>query len=267
VLPAFYQTRWFVILCALASILSLWLGMTLRVKYVAAGIKQRAEERADERIRIARDLHDTLLQGVQGLLLNFHAAAQRVPAEHESKQALERALASADRVILEGRDRVNRLRSEHLKNINLEPSIRELADDLACRSKMQVALETSGTQQPLRAEVVDEVYFIAREALANSFRHSGASQIVIAVGYEEDRFRLECRDNGRGFSAQEFHQYQANGHWGIRGMSERAQRIGADLNLKSAPGEGVHVSIVVPATRAYVRSHRFRSMFRRPGTS
>jgi signal transduction histidine kinase len=114
---------------------------------------------------------------------------------------------------------------------------------------------------------MDEVYFITREALANSFRHSGASQVVVALGYEEDRFRLECHDNGRGFSAKELHEYQANGHWGIRGMSERAQRISADLNLKSAPGKGVRVSIVVPAACAYVRNHRFRSLFRRPSTS
>jgi ligand-binding sensor domain-containing protein len=267
VLPTFYQTIWFKLLCALMGVLLLWLGLTLRVRYITVGIRQRVEERANERVRIARELHDTLLQSVQGLLLNFHAAAQRVPAEHESKQALEKALASADRVILEGRDRVNRLRSGHLKNGQLEPSIRELIDEMATRSKMQFGLETTGTEQPLDPEVMDEVYFITREALANSFRHSGASQVVVALGYEEDRFRLECHDNGRGFSAEEFHEYQANGHWGIRGMSERAQRIGADLSLKSSPGEGVRVSIVVPAVRAYVRNHRFRSLFRRPSTS
>jgi len=262
VLPAFYQTAWFRLLCALAGILLLWLGLSLRVRYVAAGIRQRAEERANERVRIARELHDTLLQGVQGLMLNFHAAAQQVPTEHQSRLALEKALASADRVILEGRDRVNRLRSEHLKNGQLEPAIRELAEDLAARSEMQFELKANGTQRSLDAEVMDEVYFIAREALTNSFRHSEASQVVVALEYGPDRFTVECRDNGCGFVLQQFQKEQTNGHWGIRGMSERAQRIGADFNLKSAPGEGVCVSIAVPAARAYLRNHRLRPLIR-----
>jgi ligand-binding sensor domain-containing protein/two-component sensor histidine kinase len=263
VLPAFYQTIWFKLLCALACILLLWLGLTLRVRHLAWGIRQRAEERANERVRIARELHDTLLQGVQGLLLNFHAAAQQVPAEHQSKLTLEKALASADRLILEGRDRVNRLRSEHFKNGQLAPSIRELADDLSGHSAMQFSLKTEGIQQPLDPEVEDEVYFIAREALTNSFRHSGASQVVVALDYERDRFTLECRDNGRGLSERELCECQANGHWGLRGMSERAQRIGADFKVNSVLGEGFRVSIVVPATQAYLRNHRFRFLFQR----
>jgi signal transduction histidine kinase/ligand-binding sensor domain-containing protein len=266
ILPAFYQTWWFEALCAAMGALVIWLGLTMRVKYVGAQIKMRIEERAEERVRIARELHDTLLQGVQGLLLNFHAAAQRVPVGHESRQALEKALTSADRVILEGRDRVTRLRSENLKNGQLEPSIRELADDLATRSKMQFELEATGTQKPLDPEVEDEVYFIARETLMNSFLHSGASQAAVTLDYEKDRFTMECKDNGRGFTERELQECQTNGHWGIRGMSERAQRIGADFNLKSAPGEGVRVSIVVPAGRAYARNHRFRSLFRHPST-
>jgi signal transduction histidine kinase len=263
ILPAFYQTWWFETLCAAITALMIWFGLTMRVRYVAAQIKMRIEERAEERIRIARELHDTLLQGVQGLLLNFHAAAQRVPVGHDSRQALEKALASADRVILEGRDRVTRLRSEHLKNGQLEPSIRELADNLAALSKMEFVLEKTGTLQPLDPEVMDEVYFITREALTNSFRHSGASQVVVALDYGRDRFRLECRDNGRGFATRDFQEYQTNGHWGLRGMSERAQRIGGDFNFHSAPEEGVRICIDVPASRAYIRNLGFRSFFRR----
>jgi signal transduction histidine kinase len=212
-------------------------------------------------------LHDTLLQGIHGLLLNFHAAAQRVPVDHESKPALERALVSADRVILEGRDRVNRLRSEHLRNGELELSLRELTDDLATRSRMQCDLETAGMRQALDPEVADEAYFIAREALANAFRHSGATQVVVTLDYDRDKLRLECSDNGRGFSIEKSHEHQMNGHWGLLGMSERAQRIGADFTLKSAPGEGVCVSIVVPAARAYIRNRRWTSLFRRPNGS
>jgi signal transduction histidine kinase/ligand-binding sensor domain-containing protein len=267
VLPRFYQTWWFEALCIAFLGFVLWLGFTARIRYIAAQIKLRAEERANERIRIARELHDTLLQGIHGLLLNFHAAAQRVPVDHESKPALERALVSADRVILEGRDRVNRLRSEHLRNGELELSLRELTDDLATRSRMQCDLETAGMRQALDPEVADEAYFIAREALANAFRHSGATQVVVTLDYDRDKLRLECSDNGRGFSIEKSHEHQMNGHWGLLGMSERAQRIGADFTLKSAPGEGVCVSIVVPAARAYIRNRRWTSLFRRPNGS
>jgi signal transduction histidine kinase/ligand-binding sensor domain-containing protein len=261
ILPAFYQTVWFELLCALMTALMIWFGLAMRVRYVAAQIKLRIEERAEERVRIARELHDTLLQGVQGLLLSFHAAASKVSPDHESKEALNRALITADRIILEGRDRVNRLRSEHFKNGQLEPSIRDLAGDLTAGSDIHFAMKTKGTQQPLDPEVEDEVYFIAREALTNSFRHSGGSQVVVALDFEKDKFTLECKDDGRGLSDQEL--FETNGHWGLRGMSERAQRIGADFKINSVLGEGVRVSIVVPAAQAYIRNHRFRFLFQR----
>jgi Y_Y_Y domain/Histidine kinase len=114
VLPSFYQTWWFAALCIVIAALLIWLGLTARVRSVSRAITIREEGRADERIRIARELHDTLLQGVQGLLLTFHVAAEKVPADHESKRSLEKSLATADRIILEGRNRVSRLRSEYL---------------------------------------------------------------------------------------------------------------------------------------------------------
>ena len=263
ILPHFYETGWFLVLCALIGALLVWRVICVRVRYASDAIRIRAEERAEERVRIARELHDTLLQGVQGLLLSFHTAASKVPPEHESKEALNRALITADRIILEGRDRVNRLRSEHLTNGKLEPSIRELTDDLAVLSKMEFALERTGAQQPLNPEVMDEVYFITREALTNSYRHSGGSRIVVALNYGRDRFRLECRDNGRGFAKRELAEFETKGHWGFRGMTERAERIGADFNFHSAPGEGVRICIDVPAARAYIRNLGFRSFFRR----
>jgi signal transduction histidine kinase/ligand-binding sensor domain-containing protein len=267
VLPHFYEMRWFQGLCILAAALLIWIGICARLRHASAAIRIRAEERAEERVRIARELHDTLLQGIQGLLLSFHSAAAKVPAEHESKEALDRALMSADRIILEGRDRVNRLRSEHLMNGELETSIRELAGDLASLSKMAFELERTGTQRRLDPEVMDELYFITREALTNAYRHSGGSQVIVALDYEKERFRLECRDNGRGFSTQGLADLETKGHWGLRGMSERAERIGADLTFESATGKGVHITVNVPAVRAYVRTVGFRLFFRRPASN
>ena len=257
ILPAFYQTWWFEALAALSGILLLWAALSARVRYVTREVRMRAEERATERIRIARELHDTLLQGVQGLLLSFHVAAEKVPDSHESKKALERALATADRIILEGRDRLSRLRSDRLASSELEPSIQELAGDLDSRFKIDFAMECEGSRKPLNPEILEEVYYIAGEALTNAFRHSGASRIVFRLDYGKSHFRMECQDNGRGFSERELREAESKGHWGLRGMSERAKRIGAKLSYEGAAGDGVRIRLVLRASRAYLRAHSF----------
>jgi signal transduction histidine kinase/ligand-binding sensor domain-containing protein len=257
VLPTFYQTAWFAALCATAVIMLLWLGLTARVRYVTAGIKQRAEERADERIRIARELHDTLLQGVQGLLLNFHVAAQKVAADHESKEALEKALATADRIIVEGRNRVNRLRSENLTDAELKSLIEGVADNLNSIAAIDCAVERKGGRAALQNHVVDEIFCIAREALTNAYRHSGASQIVVELNYQKREFRMICRDNGRGFDSTEFLTGPTNGHWGLRGMAERAEKMGGSFSCNSSVTGGTEIHLTVPARLAYQRQGPF----------
>jgi len=263
VLPAFYQTIWFTVLCVVSGVLLLWLGLTARVRYLTAAIRQRAEERADERIRIARDLHDTLLQGVQGLLLSFHAAASKVPAEHESKRALEKALARADQIILEGRNRVTRLRSEDLTDAELKSLIEGVATSLNSVSAVNFVIERTGGSDALQSHVADEVFCITREALTNSFRHSAASQIAVELDYQKCAFRMTCRDNGRGFDPEASLASPTNGHWGIRGMAERAERIGAKFCCTSAPEKGTEVSVAIPGRLAYARASRFRDLFAR----
>jgi signal transduction histidine kinase len=237
-----------------------WAAVSLRIRYVSSAIRIRAEERADERIRIARELHDTLLQGVQGLLLSFHVADQRVPADHESKRALEKALTTADRIILEGRNRVTRLRSENLTDTELKPSIERVAADLNSIATINFAVERRGGSDTLQSHVVDEIFCIAREALTNAFRHSEASRIVVELDYQKREFRMTCRDNGRGFDADAL-LASPNGHWGLRGMAERAEKIGANFSYTTGAEEGTEVHVVVPARRAYVRPSRFRQPF------
>src|SRR5262249_11341817 len=173
--PSFYQTIWFALLSALAGVLVLFGLFALRVRAITRGIRARAEERADERIRIARELHDTLLQGIQGLLLNFHVAAKKIAPDNESKQMLEHALSTADRIIIEGRNRVSSLRSEHLTDAELIGSIESVGSDLMPARKLDFRVNRSGDPATLHAHVADEVFYIAREALTNAFRHSGAA--------------------------------------------------------------------------------------------
>lgn len=267
ILPLFYQTWWFEALSAVMGLVVLWLAVTARTRSVAAAAKMRAEERAEERVRIARELHDTLLQGVQGLSLSFHVAAEKVPDSHEAKQALEKALATADRIILEGRDRVNRLRSDRLASSEFEPSIQALADDLKSRFSVEFAMEYAGHREPLNPDILEEIYYIAQEALTNAFRHSGGSRIVLKLDYGRSHFSMECRDDGRGFGAGELREAESKGHWGFRGMSERAEQIGAKLIHESAPGNGTTIRLVLRSGRAYLRDRSLRMLFRfyRPG--
>jgi signal transduction histidine kinase/ligand-binding sensor domain-containing protein len=252
ILPHFYERRWFQALLVLIAATLVWASLSLRVTYVSRAIKMRAEERADERIRIARELHDTLLQGVQGLLLSFHVVAQKVPVDHESRQALEKALSTADRIILEGRNRVNRLRSEHLTDSELKASIERVASELDGDTAVEFVIERKGGNDTLQAHVVDEIFCIAREALTNAFRHSEASRIVVELDYQRQQFKFRCRDNGRGFD-EVLRASQRDGHWGLQGMEERAEKIGGNFSRTSSAGRGTEVQVLVPARRAYTR--------------
>jgi signal transduction histidine kinase len=199
------------------------------------------------------------LQGVQGLLLTFHVAAERVPADHESKKALEKALSTADRIILEGRNRVTRLRSENLTEPELKTAIEGVARELNGNTAVEFGAERKGEgSETLQAHVVEEIFCIAREALTNAFRHSNGSRVVVELDYQTRQFVFSCRDNGGGFDPLDLPASQSNGHWGLRGMAERAEKIGATFSCTSSASTGTNVQIIVPARRAYLRIRRFR---------
>jgi signal transduction histidine kinase len=265
ILPHFYERTWVQVLFVLAGVLLAWTAISLRFRYVSAAIRMRAEERAEERVRIARELHDTLLQGVQGLLLSFHVAAEKVPPDHVSKKALEKALTTADRIIIEGRNRVNRLRAEKLNDAELKSLIESVAANFNSVRAIDFAVERRGGSDTLNSHVVDEVFCIAREALTNAFRHSGASRIVIELDYQKGTFRMSCHDNGRGFDAVALSTNATNGHWGLRGMAERAERIGANFACTSSAGQGTEIQVRLPARLAYERSSRLGQLFGRRG--
>lgn len=251
ILPRYYQELWFKVFCALVVIALVWLAIRARLLHVEMAIRERAEERADERISIARDLHDTLLQGVQGLLLTFHSAAERVPEGHESKQALEHALATADKIIVEGRDRVKGLREQNLTGKELCSALEALGDDLNVSKTVNYSVTCEEGQKTLASHIASEVFLIAREAIINAFRHGQATKITVFVRYGRRDFTLQCCDDGRGFDLETSHAHVGHGHWGIRGMSERAQKLRALLRMRSRPGQGTSVYLALKASRAY----------------
>ena len=111
--------------------------------------------------------------------------------------------------------------------------------------------------------MVDEIFCIVREALTNAFRHSEASLVVVELDYQKREFKMSCRDNGRGFDVEAFRALRSNGHWGLRGMEERAQSVGAKLSFTSAADKGTEVHVTVPARLAYARHRRFGDFLKR----
>jgi len=216
----------------------------------------RLEERVGERTRIARELHDTLLQSFQGLMFRFQAALDLLPARPaEAREAFENALDRADQAITEGRDAIQDLRSSTVERNDLAPAVTALGEELAGDDPSGEApafrLVVEGTPQNLHPILRDEIYRIAREALRNAFQHAHARRIEVEFTYEEALFRLRIRDDGSGIDPSVLDQGNRPGHWGLAGMRERAKRIGAQLEVWSQPGAGTEIELSIPGAIAF----------------
>jgi signal transduction histidine kinase/ligand-binding sensor domain-containing protein len=250
VLPAFYETSWFRLLCFLMASALVWLLVHLRLRYLSARIRERSEERANERVQIARDLHDTLLQGIQGLMLRFHFAAEKVPEGAEVRDMLNVALSTADRILQEGRERVKHLRDSNLSDVDLMDSLEMVGKELNWTNDTVLSVRIEGAARTLQPVVKEELFCIGREALTNAFRHAQASRIEISIDYGRRELRLCCSDDGCGMEPEVLAQ-GLSGHWGLLGMRERARKIGANLEACSVQGEGTEVAVALTARRAY----------------
>ena len=262
VAPAFYQTKWFYVLCALLLGAVLWLIYRLRLKYVTAKMQERMEERARERVRIARDLHDTLLQGIQGLVLRFHFATEQLPPEEPVRQMLRTALDQADEVISEGREKVRDLRAESTSERDLKEDLANAAFALQDDTDAQISVTVTGETRPLRAPVRDELYWIGREALTNAVRHARATHIIVDLTYGAKSFSLHCRDNGCGIVPEILRDGRTDGHWGMIGMRERAVRMGGNLEVSSKRGTGTDLEVRIPGSAAYTDNGLFAPILR-----
>jgi signal transduction histidine kinase len=224
----------------LLALLALYL---LRLRQVSARLRLQLGERIGERERIARELHDTLLQSVQGLIWRIDGLSRRLPVEEPVRRDLRQALDDAEAVLVEGRDRVAALR-DTANGETLDRQIRQLAERL--RGSQQTALEVQveGSPRALQPLPQDEVLQIAREALANALRHAGAAHISITLSYHPKTFELVVRDDGRGIPPEAL--AGKSGHWGLHGMRERARNIGAQLEVRNAQ-PGTELRLQAPA--------------------
>jgi signal transduction histidine kinase/ligand-binding sensor domain-containing protein len=267
--PAYYQTTWFLLSCAAAFVAFLAALYQLRLRQVAQQFNLRLEGRVSERTRIARDLHDTLLQSFQGALLKFHAVTYLLPDRPaEARQKLESVIDQAQEAIVEGRDAVQGLRSSTMVTNDLAHAITTLGEELAADQTgpnypdFRVIVE--GASRDLVPLVRDEVYRIASEALRNAFRHAQAGRIEVEILYAKRQLRLCVRDNGKGIDPKVLAEGMREGHYGLAGVHERAKLVGGKLAIWSKPDSGTEAELSIPASLAYAKSPGARrSLFSR----
>ena len=248
--PAYWQTWWFRLSGLIACVLAILLFVRLRMNALAAQMNMRFEERLAERTRIAQELHDTLLQGFMSASMQLHVADDRLPADSPAKPLLGRVLQLMGRVIDEGRNTVRGLRSSDVVRPNLEEEFSRIQKDLAISTQSEFRVVVEGAPRRLRPVIHDEIYFIGREALANAFRHSGASEVGIEIEYTTSHLRVLVRDNGCGMDPQLLTAGR-DGHWGLSGMRERAERIGGKLKVLSMASAGTEIHLSVPSRLAF----------------
>ena len=253
--PLFWQTWWFrlsvVVVCA-AGILALY---RIRLRQLTSRINLRFQERLAERTRIAQELHDTLLQGFLSASMQVHVAADRLPKDSAVKPALGRALELMGQVIEEGRNAVRGLRSSASTSLDLEHAFSQIQQELVTADQTGEEVDfrviVDGEQRPLHPVLRDEVYRIGREALINAFRHARAKKIEMELKYSAKQLCVLVRDDGCGIDPNVL-QTGRDGHWGLSGMRERADRIGARLHVMSSASAGTEIELSVPGNVAFL---------------
>lgn len=245
--PTVWQTGWFKLLAAAACAALLVLAYRLRVRYLTRRVAERMHVKMAERERIARTLHDTFLQTVQSLLLRVDAIAARMPRDDRARRELDAAIGQASSALGEGRAQLLELRS----GAGLEALLRDVVEQLqAAHPGIAIGLRIEGQRRPVDPEIAGEAAAIAREALHNASIHAQASQVRAVLDYGAAGLTLTVADDGRGIDADVLRN-GAGGRWGLVGMRERAQRIGATLTIAAGSEGGTVVRLALDGARVY----------------
>ena len=259
--PHFYQKNWFRLACVTAFGVLLWLGYQFRIRQLQRLFNMRLEERVQERTRIARDLHDTLLQTSQAALIQMQAAYNLLSRRSEQAvEVLQRAIAISADGIAEGREAIQNMRLSTVIKNDLARALRLAGDQLAAQSSASFDVRVEGSSRDVHPILRDEIYNIALEAMRNAFKHSEAHAIEAGIFYG-DSLRVRIRDDGKGMELAILKQGRS-GHYGLAGMRERADRIGGKLDVCSRPGAGTEIQLSIPGAIAFGTSGA-GSLFRR----
>lgn len=249
--PPFWRTWWFRLSLVLLGLVALLALYRWRVHHLRTQLTLRFEERLAERTRIAQDLHDTLLQGLVSASMQLHVANDHLADDSPAKPRVARVMQLMTQVIEEGRDAVRGLRSTSGNADDLETAFSQAGQEFGTEELKDCRVIVEGTPRQLHPIIRDEAYRIGREALANAFRHSRAKKIEIELEYSSKQLRILVRDDGGGIDPEVLHSGR-DGHWGLAGMRERAESIGARLKVWSRTNAGTEVELVIPSHVAFV---------------
>jgi signal transduction histidine kinase/ligand-binding sensor domain-containing protein len=258
-LPAFYQTRSFVLLCAMVLIILTWGAYRLRVWQVTTQLHERFEERLKERTRIAQELHDSLIQDVMGISLQIEVTDELLPADFPAKQSVARALALCKSALAAGRRALNDLRTAPLSTADLVKSFSQLANDITREAGTKIDFIVEGGERPLKPLAGNDVLQIGRQAITNAFQHAHARNIHVLLSYGEQELRFRVQDNGCGMREEALNSHRP-GHYGMKGMQERAERLRGSISITSRIGKGTEVNLLVPAHFVYEDGSRGSSL-------
>jgi signal transduction histidine kinase/ligand-binding sensor domain-containing protein len=253
--PAWYQTRWFALLAILSVVAFAALAVRWRMQLIAARLAAQFHQRLEERTRIAQDLHDTLLQGFISASLQLSLANRELSADSKAKSIVTEVLDLMKTVIEEGRTAVRGMRLTHADSSDLEKSFSRIRAEVIADEPVNFRVFVEGPERALHMLVRDDVYRVGREAVINAFRHSGAANVEVELRYSDRDLRLFVRDDGCGIEPHVL-RHGHEGHWGLSGMRETAERIRAKLRLQSRLREGTEVELAVPAEIAFAAPPR-----------
>nr|WP_231966864.1 histidine kinase [Terriglobus roseus] len=259
ILPPWWNTAWFRTSYVLLALLIIWAAYGYRMRQLADQVNIRIEAQVDERTRIARDLHDTLLQSLHALLLRLQTVLNVFSTQpEEARLRLERTIDQTAQAITEGRDTLNELRSAGSSASNLEQAVSNFArltlSGSPAEQEPEVRVQTEGTPIPMNPVVRDEVYRIIAEAVRNSIRHANARRIEIEIRYDRQFLRVRVGDDGMGIDPSLLTPDHRLGHWGLHGMRERAKLVGGTLEVWSELSVGTEITLSIPAASVYDKS-------------
>jgi ligand-binding sensor domain-containing protein/signal transduction histidine kinase len=259
ILPPWWETLWFRAFYGSLIALLFWLAYQYKRRQIVKDFNLRLEERVNERTRIARDLHDTLLQSFLGVLMKFDAGTSLIPDQPaEAQKLLETACMQARQAVTEGRNAVQGLRASTVVTNDLARAIGEMGEELRAEQtdghSPEFHVYVAGTSRDLPPLVRDEVYRIAGEALRNAFRHAQARRIDAEIRYERGQLRILVRDDGKGIDPPVLSAGQRAGHHGLPGMNERAKLVEGKLSVRSRLNAGTEIELTIPGSLAYAKS-------------
>jgi signal transduction histidine kinase len=268
--PAWNQTTWFYASCVGAFLAMLWGLYQIRLYQIRREFNAQLDGRVDERLRVARELHDTMLQSFQAALIQMQAARNIFTRRPEkTEESLDKAINTAAGAIAEGRGAIQDLRLHAAGGSDLAQLLTAAGQELAqseapSENPAAFRVTVEGERQSLKPLLQDEIYRIARELLRNAFRHAHARQIEAEIRYDSRQFRLHVRDDGKGIDPEILKAGGRAGHYGLPGMRERVDRFGGKLDFWSDSGAGTEAVLTVPGAVAYASSNGGRfSFFRR----